>query len=153
MWYTGTGSLPDSWSVEVDLDDPGLVYREVWRWEQPAEVTLYEGHGPVVVNEVRVDVTAAPVPGAAILSLAETRLAAAAIFEPTSFVIDDESFRAPDAGCPADLNGDGQVGAADFLAVLGSWGPCPGCASDLDANGAVGVNDLLILLGSWGLCR
>ncbi len=29
------------------------------------------------------------------------------------------------APCPADLDGDGNVGVADFLELLGAWGPCP----------------------------
>lgn len=27
--------------------------------------------------------------------------------------------------CPADLNGDGEVGPADLAMLLASWGPCP----------------------------
>ncbi len=27
--------------------------------------------------------------------------------------------------CPADVNGDNEVGIEDFLALLGAWGPCP----------------------------
>ena len=54
--------------------------------------------------------------------------------------------------CPADLNDDGAVGAADLLALLASWGPCKGCAADLDDNGSVGASDLLALLASWGPC-
>ena len=29
--------------------------------------------------------------------------------------------------CPADLNGDGEVGAADLAMLLASWGPCDVC--------------------------
>lgn len=58
--------------------------------------------------------------------------------------------------CTGDLNGDGQVGAADLGILLGSWGPCPAppaiCASDFDNDGMVGGADLAILLGSWGAC-
>ncbi len=53
----------------------------------------------------------------------------------------------------ADLDDDGMVGIADFLALLGVWGDCPvdaGCPADLDANGAVDINDFLMLLGDWG---
>ena len=38
---------------------------------------------------------------------------------------------------PGDLNGDGVVGVADFLILLGSWGPCPDCndcPADIDGN-------------------
>lgn len=59
----------------------------------------------------------------------------------------------PDAcECPADLNGDGEVEAADLAILLGSWGPCPGCPADLNCDGVVEAADLAILLGSWGPC-
>jgi len=52
------------------------------------------------------------------------------------------------SSCDADLDGDGVVGVADLLILLGNWGTFgPG---DLDGDGVVGVSDLLILLGSWG---
>lgn len=51
--------------------------------------------------------------------------------------------------CPADLNGDGQVGAADLAALLGSWGA--GGPADFDGGG-VSASDLAFLLGSWGPC-
>jgi hypothetical protein len=48
---------------------------------------------------------------------------------------------------PADLNGDGTVGAQDLAILLGAWGSSgPG---DLDGNGSVGPEDLAIMLGSW----
>ncbi len=54
--------------------------------------------------------------------------------------------------CPADLDGDGQVGAFDLALLLGAWGPNPGHPADFDGDGAVGAFDLAILLGAWGLC-
>ncbi len=58
--------------------------------------------------------------------------------------------------CPWDLNGDGSVGAADLLALLAAWGPCPDppaeCPADFDDSGSVGANDLLALLANWGQC-
>ena len=56
------------------------------------------------------------------------------------------------ADCPADLNGDGAVGAGDLAILLASWGPCPGCPADLDCDNTVGAGDLAILLASWGPC-
>ncbi len=50
----------------------------------------------------------------------------------------------------ADLNDDCNVGAADLLALLASWGPCKGCSADFDENGMVGASDLLALLAAWG---
>lgn len=55
--------------------------------------------------------------------------------------------------CPADLDGNGNVGVSDLLILLAAWGPCPGgCTGDLDADEVVGVGDLLILLAGWGSC-
>ncbi len=55
---------------------------------------------------------------------------------------------------PDDLDGDGAVGVADLVMLLGEWGPCPGrpdtCAGDVDLDDIVGITDLLILLGNWG---
>ncbi|MEC9374619.1 MAG: pre-peptidase C-terminal domain-containing protein, partial [Planctomycetota bacterium] len=52
--------------------------------------------------------------------------------------------------CPADLDGDGQVGPSDLGALLGTWGGSG--AADLDGDGTVGSADLGALLGSWGPC-
>ncbi len=54
---------------------------------------------------------------------------------------------------PADLDGDGSVGAFDLAILLGSWGPCPpkdDCPADLNGDGVVDAFDLAVLLGSWG---
>lgn len=55
----------------------------------------------------------------------------------------------PATPCPADLDGDGSVGAPDLAILLGSWGG--GGPADFDGGG-VGASDLAILLGSWGPC-
>ena len=57
--------------------------------------------------------------------------------------------------CPADLDGSGEVGVSDFLAVLAAWGPCPpqqDCDEDIDGSGEVGVSDFLAVLAAWGPC-
>ncbi|MEC9372728.1 MAG: beta-propeller fold lactonase family protein [Planctomycetota bacterium] len=56
----------------------------------------------------------------------------------------------PSIPCPADLDGDGQVGPADLGALLGSWGMMD-VPADFDGGG-VGSSDLGLLLGSWGPC-
>ncbi len=53
-----------------------------------------------------------------------------------------------------DLDGDGEVGILDFLALLAAWGSCPvpcppQCPADLDGTCSVGVVDMLILLSNW----
>ena len=54
--------------------------------------------------------------------------------------------------CPADLDGDGSVGAADLLALLIAWGPNKGHPADFNGDGTVGSSDLLALLINWGPC-
>ncbi|MCE2885050.1 MAG: hypothetical protein LW806_09160 [Planctomycetaceae bacterium] len=57
------------------------------------------------------------------------------------------------APCPADLDGDGAVGAADLSLVLLAWGSLGlGNPADLNGDGAVGAADLSLLLESWGAC-
>lgn len=52
--------------------------------------------------------------------------------------------------CPADLDGDGQVGGADLGVLLAGWLQ-PGNA-DLDGSGVVDGADLGALLSAWGPC-
>jgi len=54
--------------------------------------------------------------------------------------------------CPADIDGSGDVGFDDVLAVLAAWGPCDACPEDLDGNGDVGFDDVLAVLAAWGTC-
>jgi len=54
--------------------------------------------------------------------------------------------------CPADLDGDGNVGITDFLILLAMWGTDPGGPPDLDGDGNVGITDFLLLLANWGPC-
>ena len=53
--------------------------------------------------------------------------------------------------CPADLDGNGAVEAADLAQMLGAWGTAKS-AADLDGDGTVGAADLAVLLGAWGPC-
>ncbi len=54
--------------------------------------------------------------------------------------------------CPWDLDGSGDVGVTDLLALLGAWGTPSNGPPDFDGDGFVGVTDLLALLGAWGVC-
>lgn len=54
--------------------------------------------------------------------------------------------------CPWDLDGNGDVGVTDLLAMLAAWGTPALGPPDMDGDGFVGVTDLLALLGHWGGC-
>ncbi len=54
--------------------------------------------------------------------------------------------------CPWDLDGSGDVGIADFLALLQAWGTDPGGPPDFDGDGDVGITDFLDLLVHWSAC-
>ncbi len=58
------------------------------------------------------------------------------------------------AAIPGDLDGDGAVGVADLVILLGAWGPCrvhpDACPADLDLVSSVWMPELLILLSNWG---
>ena len=64
-----------------------------------------------------------------------------------------EAFVPCDAGtCQGDVDGDGEVGIVDFLALLAAWGPNPGHPADLNGDDVVGITDFLLLLALWGPC-
>jgi hypothetical protein len=74
-------------------------------------------------------------------------------FSPTqfgsgTFVLSQAGSCAPP--CPGDLNGDGQVGAADLAALLNAWGT-PG--ADLNGDGTTDSQDLAALLNGFGPCQ
>jgi hypothetical protein len=54
--------------------------------------------------------------------------------------------------CPWDLDGSGDVGVTDFLALLQAWGTDPGGPPDFDGDGDVGTTDFLDLLEHWSAC-
>jgi hypothetical protein len=53
--------------------------------------------------------------------------------------------------CPNDLDGSGDVGFGDLLAVLSAWGS-KGGPEDLDGSGMVDFGDVLEVLTTWGPC-
>lgn len=62
-------------------------------------------------------------------------------------IAEDGTIGPPVAGNPADLDGDGAVGAPDLSLLLGNWGNAG--VGDIDADGTVGAADLALLLAAW----
>lgn len=56
------------------------------------------------------------------------------------------------ANCPADLNFDRAVNAADLGELLLEFGPCFECPSDLDGDGVVNSSDISLMLLDFGAC-
>jgi hypothetical protein len=54
--------------------------------------------------------------------------------------------------CVGDVNGDGEVGIADLLSAIDSWGPCSDCPADINGDDVVNVTDLLAIVNGWGSC-
>ncbi len=54
----------------------------------------------------------------------------------------------PTPSTPADINGDGVVGAGDLTILLSAWGTAH-AASDIDNDGVVSASDLTRLFASW----
>jgi hypothetical protein len=56
--------------------------------------------------------------------------------------------------CPADIDFDGVIGAADLALVLGAWGSCPtticSCSADANVDGIVDGADIAVVIGAWG---
>lgn len=65
------------------------------------------------------------------------------------FGVDSNIYFVEDPPKLGDLDGDGHVGIADFLILIGSWGQAKSPA-DLNHDGVVGIIDFLMLLENWG---
>jgi len=53
--------------------------------------------------------------------------------------------------CP-DINGDGEVGVDEILAVIAAW-DTDDADADVNGDGIVDTNDILLVLSAWGPCR
>ena len=69
-----------------------------------------------------------------------------------AFAKASDLFAPPAASCPADLNGDLLVDAADMTVLLGAFGSA-NAAADLNGDGQVNAPDLTALLSAWGNCQ
>jgi hypothetical protein len=60
----------------------------------------------------------------------------------------------PAPPCPADLDGNGFVDAADLGSLLAAWGACgKSCPADINGDGVVSAADIATVLDAWGACQ
>jgi hypothetical protein len=92
-----------------------------------------------------------PVISPAMASLGGTTLEAVAVFRSEApYAAYRLGLQVIGAVAPAgDVDGDGDVDAADLAVLLAGWGPCSSCPSDLNGDAVVNAMDLAILLGNW----
>lgn len=60
------------------------------------------------------------------------------------------------SNCPSDIDGDGEIGLGDLLAVLSATGPCADCDqcdADIDGDCDVDSLDVAAVLAAWGACN
>ena len=69
------------------------------------------------------------------------------------FRVDRIEIEVADASCPSDVDGDGETGFADLIAVLSAWGVCADCPEDVTGDDVVNLADLLAVLSAWGPCQ
>ncbi|MCH8343190.1 MAG: hypothetical protein IH983_04305 [Planctomycetes bacterium] len=87
------------------------------------------------------------------LTVSDNAAALLGTFESWSLIITSGGTSACDASCAWDLDGSGDVGILDLLALLAAWGPCEApCPPDFDGGGTVDIFDLLTLISNWGFC-
>ena len=82
-------------------------------------------------------------------SIASLLLSASAEYATITTVINIQFTAEGEMSTPGDVDGDGQVGVTDVLALIAVWGPCKGCIEDLNNDGIVNVTDLLEVIGNW----
>lgn len=57
----------------------------------------------------------------------------------------------PLADCPADIDGDGQVGISDFLSLNSLFGTdCDSCPEDINGDGSIDIEDFLEFNSAYG---
>ncbi len=86
------------------------------------------------------------------LTVSDNAAADLGTFDNWSLIITSGGISPCETSCAWDLDGSGDVGILDLLALLAAWGPNPGDPADFDGDGTVGILDLLTLLANWGAC-
>jgi murein tripeptide amidase MpaA len=137
-WYSNNlGGAPNADSMPVSISSDGI------NWVLLEDVT--QNAGAWVERSFRVADYVTP--GASVRVRFQARdLATGSLVEAGVDFVRVSSSACPSQ--PGDLDGDGDVDAADLATLLAGWGSAG--ATDLDGDGTTGASDLAILLGNWG---
>lgn len=138
-WYSNNaGSAPNADSMPVQISSDGGT-----TWVTLEEVT--ENAGAWVEKSFRVADFVAPSANLRVRFQARDLAAGSVVEAGVDFV------RVLVTACPSrpeDLDGNGEVNAADLAIILNNWGGSG--AGDLDGDGSVGAADLSAVLNAWG---
>ena len=166
--YTLTFFVPGTVTVPAGVTGVGIVFCDA-DLSEVTGITAYDQDDQVIGHAF-----APPAPGSGLFSFVgiastdEVRIAKVVVttgnlpLAPRNddspagadvVALDDVLFGEPiSLACPADLNGDGDIGAPDLAILLGAWGPVGPHPADFNGDGTVGAWDLAWLLGLWGPC-
>jgi hypothetical protein len=139
-YYTSTATQPDLLAVEISVDNGAWVRTE----------TVTANTGVWTRSEWSISEFAAPGASVRVRFVAQDT-GTAGLLEAgvDDFAVSIGVCEA--SSCPADINGDSQVGSADLTVVLAAWGSAVSSA-DLNVDGRVDGLDLAVVLGAWGPC-
>lgn len=155
VWYTFTATSEQPATISFCASDGGWAYITSETDELDTRIAVFDSCSGTLVacNDNAcggaAKVTFSPDCGATYLIGIGSRDDEDGIYSQGigSFVIVQSG--ACSGGCPADIDGDGEVSSSDLGALLSAWGTP---AADLDGDGETGSSDLGVLLSAWGVC-
>ena len=138
---TLTPGWPGFGPSNLELTNAGWVSELNNRQSDPFDPVFFPGDGRILIGQF------STADGAGISGTMLLRFISNGVWD-EAVVTFDHSVPA----CPWDLDGNGDVGIEDFLALLAAWGTDPGGPPDFDGDGDVGITDFLELFANWGPC-
>ena len=145
-----TATWPSSWQSSNSGEFAAVLAADAWGLAGEGAWTFAVVNGYGSSDGVEVEMTLRLVglcaPGESIQ--AGCTDAAASNFDPLANV--DDGSCTSGTGCPADLDGDGQVTVSDVLVLLGDFGCASSCNADLSGNDITSVDDILMMLAAFG---
>lgn len=142
-WYSNSqGGAPNADTFRVQLsNDNGAS----WTTLETVGPTGAETNGGWIQKEFKISDFVTPTAEMKVRFLADD-IGNGSLIEAA---VDEVRVSVVACGNPADLDGDGDIDAADLAILLSNWGNAG--TGDINGDGATDASDLAILLGSWGV--